>query len=951
MGSMHGADVQGLGLLERDAEMAALAGHLDALLDGGPGRIVGLAGPAGIGKTALLEDLIAATGATGVQVLRARAGELEQDFPYGVVRQLLEEPVHLRPESLEGPAAGAAPLLTGAPVNASPSTTPGDLRFATLHGLFHTLVNLSAGEHRGVLVAVDDAHWCDTATLAWLEYVGRRLASLPILVVVAARDAAGEGNAERVRALLDAAQAQVVVPGALSATAIAQLAARTLDGQPGRGFATAALEVTGGVPFLVTELLADLRSRDVRATREAVGSAGPASVARAIITRLDRVHPSAAPLARAVAVLGDPVALFAAADLAVVRRDEAGEVADALARADVLRPGRPLEFVHPIVRAAVYGHLPPAERSRLHRAAARQLDVAGSADRVANHLLSVEAAEDPWAAQILMRAGGEALTAGAPEAAVTYLRRAVEEPPPPEARATASALLGVAAATCRDEVAALEHLRTALTLAGDPGTRLIAGRALGQVLFVAGRHQQAIDVLTELIDGLDASDRETGLRLEGELFVAGFGGLGARQQVLARTRRFDWEGEVPATPGERIALAVRAVDTVVIEGEPERGGRQALRALGGGRMLADETSDSPAFYLAASTLISTNELSATHRVFTEAVDDARRRGSLRGLAFASAWRSVAGLRLGRIEEAVQDARNGLAAARELGIEFAVPLLVAAHMDALAERGDLDGAEGALAELEPRGLPPDGVMLGFLLQSRGALRLAQDRPAEALEDFQACGREQDAWRARGPVRAPWRSSSAIALIALGRADEAAELAATERRMAKELGLVRHEGVALRVHAEAVGGDEAVGMLEEACELLGSTPARLAHAKALAGLGGALRRTRRRREARAVLEKALGIAPAHGAVPLESRLVAELAAVGDRPARRDGPERDTLTPAERRVAVQAAAGLRNHEIAAALSLSERTVESHLGRVFAKLGIRSRVQLVGALPDDGA
>ena len=172
-------------LLERDDELDRL-GQLTADAARGRGAAVVLEGPAGIGKTSLLEAAVRLADAAGLGVLAARGGELERDFAYGVVRQLLERHVgradrQQRERWLEGAAALAGPLLG----LASERHIGDDPTAAALHGLYWLTANISADTP--LLVAVDDLHWVDGASLRFLAYLARRVAELPVLLLAASR--------------------------------------------------------------------------------------------------------------------------------------------------------------------------------------------------------------------------------------------------------------------------------------------------------------------------------------------------------------------------------------------------------------------------------------------------------------------------------------------------------------------------------------------------------------------------------------------------------------------------------------------------------------------------------------------------------------------------------------------------------------------------------------------
>jgi DNA-binding CsgD family transcriptional regulator len=187
-----------------------------------------------------------------------------------------------------------------------------------------------------------------------------------------------------------------------------------------------------------------------------------------------------------------------------------------------------------------------------------------------------------------------------------------------------------------------------------------------------------------------------------------------------------------------------------------------------------------------------------------------------------------------------------------------------------------------------------------------------------------------------------------LLAAGDADRARSLAAEELERARRWGTLSATGIARRVLGEAIGGAPGRRLLGEAVDDLSQTPCRLELAKAMLGLGGALRRANQRADARARLRRALDLATRCGAVVLVDRAGAELRACGARPRRAllSGP--DALTASERRVAELAASGLSNPEVARALVVSRATVESHLRAAYRKLDIASREQLAAALGD---
>jgi DNA-binding CsgD family transcriptional regulator len=194
--------------------------------------------------------------------------------------------------------------------------------------------------------------------------------------------------------------------------------------------------------------------------------------------------------------------------------------------------------------------------------------------------------------------------------------------------------------------------------------------------------------------------------------------------------------------------------------------------------------------------------------------------------------------------------------------------------------------------------------------------------------------------------PWRSAAALSLAQLGRHGDARILASDEVRRARSFGAARALGIALRAHALVGPPAERRERLEQALAVLAPSPARLEHARALIDLGATFRAAGRRTAARAPLHEGLALASRCGARTLEGRARTELAGIGIRPRTSDRSGAGSLTPSERRVVDLAAVGETNREIAQTLFVTEKTVETHLGRSFRKLDISSRRQLPDVL-----
>lgn len=929
-------------LLERDGERVEID-EVVRQCRGGSGRLLVLQGPAGIGKTRLLEDVRARACDAGLTVLGASGGELERDYPLGVARQLFEPLLMAASESartsfLSGPAALAAPLISGVPA----VDLPGDPALATLHGLYWLVSNIA--EERPVALLVDDVHWADCASLRALHYLTRRLAELPVLIAVAGRPAEPGAETDLLPRLFADPTAHVVRPLPLSAAAVATVVKRTLAAD--EEFCHACWRATGGNPYLLGELLAALASGHVApgelAARQ-VPQMGPRRVAHGVLLRVARLSPGAPALARAVAVLGRDATLARACELAGLTPDDGAMIADELGAADILVAGHPLSFVHPVVRTAIYSDFPPAQRAHLHARTARMLALENlPPEVVATHLMVSEPAGEEWVVEHLRDAASMATSRGAPEAAIEFLRRGLTEPPPPHARPDLLRELGLAESRAYLPTAA-EHLREALSLMETAPGRATIGLDLGRAYLLTGRLAEAVETFEGAIHELAGGDADLELRLEAELLGTARMDVTANATVAERLERF--RGRVQGTGvGARAISANLAFEDVRSGGSAARVREEALSALGGGRLVAEQTADAPIVYFAASALILCDEFDAADRALCEAAADARRRGSVVALASALCWRSLGAYRRGDLNEAEADARESLAVSRMLE-QANFPNAVAALMNVLIDRDDADGAEQALTRSDFTDDALRSVTFNILLNARGRLRLVRGQVEAAVEDFLSCGRRQLEWGAPNPAMLAWRSNASLGLRDLGDRDQALALAHEEVERARRFGAPRALGVGLRCLGLCENGQERLAFLNEAVQVLRPAAARLELARSLGSLGAALRRAGRLRDARSALLEALDLAHLCGAWALEREALGELSAAGVRPRRAARSGIEALTASELRIA-ELATHQGNREIAQTLFVSPRTVEGHLTSVYSKLGIASREELAAML-----
>jgi DNA-binding CsgD family transcriptional regulator len=935
------------GLTERDRELGQLDDGLRAAAEG-QGSVLLVSGPPGIGKTTLLDAAQRSARQAGFVILTARGGELESHFPYGVVRQLFESalrhaPTAERTELLAGAAAFAAPVVagdSGPPAPGGPGTAS---EFGPLHGLHWLTVNMSA--RAPVLIAVDDAHWADTHSLRFLLYLARRLDGLPVMLLISTRSGEPGADPEVWTHLATQPFVHVIRPGALSEPAVARMLAAGLGQPPAGSFAAACRAATGGTPFLVHELIAALAADQVRPDAESaarVQRVGPRTVATATLVRLARMPRGSVALAQAAAVLAGEALPYRAARLAGLPEGEALPALDGLVGAHVLAEGTPLRFVHPIVRAAIYDELPPGERSRLHREAARLLTAEGAEiDAVAAQLLASEPAGSPEVIEQLRQAAAGALSRGAPEDAAAYLTRALREGSGRELRASLSFELGMAEQHA-GKPAMIGHFRDAQRVSADRVLRNTAALELASVLALTGQWEEPIAVTEAALADLGDSAPDLALRLE---------------RVRAATAAYDprlvdnFDKRLPElremvrTGGPAAGLlALLLAAIAAARGRPrgevvelvKQGWDQGRLGISGTEVLMLSQG------LAA--LVQSGELGYAAEMNGKLLDSARSSGSLIAFLLATCYRGWIEARHGRLAAAEGEFRAALEPTREHQLHFVLPSLLWFATDVMVERPEAADLAAA-AENVPLGPMAEVASGALLMDARGRVRHAAGDTPGGITDLRRAGEVFRVLQFRNPNAFSWRSALALMLGADDH-DEALSLVKEELEDARQVGQPRGIGAALRALGLIEGGAPGREHLIAAEAVLRRGPAGLEHARALVDLGAAMRRGGERAASRGPLRAGLDLAVTAGATRLAGRARAELAAAGARPRRAHLTGRDALTPSELRVAVLAGEGRTNNEVAQALFITPKTVDTHLTNAYAKLGISSRRDLAASL-----
>ncbi len=923
-------------LLERDKELTTVEQLLDAA-EAGSGGVIVIEGEAGAGKTSLLGAAAEMAAQREMLVLRARGGEYERDFPYGVVRQLFEPVLRDR--------ARRAELLSGSAALAGPVFEPGAEAAeggAIEHGLYWLAADLAATVT--LLLVIDDAQWADLASLEALSYIARRLDGSPAAMAVGVRSGEPGFHEQLLDELRLEAPERVVEPPPLSPGAAAVLVAGETGVESTESFAHACRDATAGNPFLLAELARALHGAELEPSEESVEcltQAAAAGVSHSIRTRLARLGEQSIEVARAVAVLEPNGAPRLVAALAGISPAEVTAAGERLIAARLLGDTSSLAFVHPLVRDAVLTELSEPRRAAMHAQAAHMLHEDGlEVDAVAAHLLLAEPAADEWAVVQLRSAAVAALGRGAADAAVRYLRRALREPPARAERLAVSRELGVALLQANDPEG-IEVLRTVRAATVEVELRAAITNELAGSLGLRNGNEEATGLIEDSLSEIPNPDGDLGLMLRAWLLI----------QVIWGLERVPEAAIPPQIPSPE-----------TLQGRAVLQGMAPLYALGFGsleqaRLAAESAIVSPETLFADAmaglppqgALVSmalADRGDAVAGLYDFAIEGSRRRGVLPGVGGGHGVRSLAHLLDGDLREAQADSEIAVDLLCRFGLVSPLAFWSTVLMRVLLRRGERIAAERLLDELWAGRERVAGCPGAALLSTRGELRAAVGRHAEARNDFLAAA-ERITWLPfANPEVVPWRIGLARCEAALGNDDDARRIAAEAARLAREAGGARGIGITLREQGVVTGGPEGIELLGEATEILGGTRARLQHAEALVEHGAALRRANFRKEAREPLREALELAHRCGATPLEERARTELAATGARPRKAVFTGVESLTPSELRVARLAVDGMTNREIAQSLTVTAKTVETHLRHVYQKLDVAKRTELDGVL-----
>lgn len=904
------------------AERGDVLDTLERLLDDahqGRGGALFVVGTAGLGKTTVLEHAIT-LAKPRFTVGIGRGDQVEAMLPFGLISQALDQ------------LLGGGFTCGGLALDAEGGETADISAQARFYDILRTVRKAAV---RPLLVALDDLHWSDPDSLTAIHLICRRLAGLPVALVATARPWPTEAlTSAQDLAAQGVAEIEPLAP--LSATAARTLLCSRVSEQVPAAIVERAIDLCAGNPLLVEQVAAELH----RSGRLAEGQVR--------FSRFVGVGAAGRRYLEAASVLGTRFRAAVATEVAGLSATQTATEIDGLFRGGLLHEADDgwARFTHELIRQGVYDDIAPPVRRDLHAACFRALVAVGAHPaEAAEHAMAAHLTGDPEALSTVARAGRAALRVGAVRAARQHLAAGLSlagEAAPTELLFDLAAAL-VADGASEEAIAIYERL---LHLPELPATdRIAVLRELGQASFFTGQVERAAACYDSAVA---LAEQEHPALAIGVLLDQAF-----HHEVLSGPRAaLPWAGraaELASAHGMMQASAQAAWGELAYRcGNPDG---LAIAASAATRVDVITTSRSthrhryrhPALSY-ATLAIQAERFTDAERLLTEILSSAERRCEpLTLVEAAMAW--IDGLcRLGRLDEALTYVDRLLELA-ELFPPYLSPLAITWRALVLLELGQLEQAALRCAALPTRIHHRYSMHQadGLKLCVRGILAYRQGNAEAACALFS----ELQEWAERtgelDPSFLPWAADAVAAHFACGRDTDARHVidwvarraAALPSRWPKIIVATGRAALAERT------GDRALAetYFTQALDLHHELPMPLARAQTLTDYGAFLTRGGDIARARVLLAEALQTAEECGAGWHVNRARVEWRRAGGRTRNR---RPDELSPQEATVAQFAQAGLTNREIAQQLHLSIKTVETHLGHIYQKLGIRSRWQL---------
>ncbi|HKY25412.1 MAG TPA: AAA family ATPase [Gaiella sp.] len=904
-------------LIGRQAELEAidrLLGEAGEL----PGAVV-LHGEPGIGKTALWLAGVATAHENGYRVMSSRPAESETRLSYagltdllgGIVDDVLPALPSIQRRALE------AALLLGEP------DAVADER--AVSAAFRSALDLLVAD-APLCLAVDDLQWLDAASTAALGFALSRLGEGPLAILLTVRG----DPPEWLRRSLTQRPTTFEVVG-VSVGALRELLERRLEVTFPRPTLLKLWETSAGNPFFALELAEALKRRG-NAPAPGDPLPLPSTLDELLSERLANLDRSAVDVARVVAAVADPTAALVESVL-----PEAEKALEEALEAGILElDDDHLRFTHPLLATAVTARQTATRRRRLH---ARLATLVSSTEERSRHLALSTLEPDREIAATLEAAAQSAHARGAPVAAAELAEQALRLTPPVDTEDASRRLLLAAeryydAGDRARSTGLLEEARVAAA----PGT----GRAavLSRLARVTDSVRDAVSLNREAL--AEAGDDEA---LQAEIHLSLAPLMRFTDGVERGLEHAELAVRAASRTGDR-ALRCRALAAYGLlhfnagRGVPSAEMDEALeleRSLGDGPL-----PDGP-MNVHGHQLFWSAEVENARALFSAMKDAARSRNDAGGEAEAQWYLCLVEWRAGNREAARRHADESGELMTQLGMPF--PGNVFPAMIVAAHQGPADDAR-ALAQEVAAQAESEGtaVVLSSCNWILGFIELSLSEATSALPHLRRAYEAQSRFILEPGMRLEL-GDLLETLVATGELDEADDVLALEEPRAATLDRAWALAIFARcralLHAARGDLDSAFSAFERALAEHARTTDPFHHARTLLALGRTQRRAKRRGDARRTLEDALARFETLGAPLWAEQTHAELARIGGR-----APSRGALTEAERRIAGLVAEGRTNREVAAALYLTEHSVETALTRVYRKLGIRSRAELAREL-----
>ncbi|EHR62507.1 response regulator containing a CheY-like receiver domain and an HTH DNA-binding domain [Saccharomonospora cyanea NA-134] len=907
----------------RDRELAALTGLLAAAAQGNGGGIV-IVGAPGTGKTTLLDALV--RQADGFRVLRAEGNVPERAVHFAGAEQLLRSLGDLVALLPDDRARALRPVLGLPPTEADPG---GPL---AVPAAVSALLDVAAGR-QPTLCCVDSAHLFDEASLSALTFVARRIRHIGLAFVFTVDHTAAPDSRRDPSVWAGLPRLHL---GRLTDEAAHELLSDRLGPSLPHDLADTLVDTARGNPLALVELTESLSPGHL--CGRAAPPLSPPPLGRLCRAVKRRVSALSAPVRAVVALAAAAQGLDGPLARRAATQDGETALTEAVRSGLVVVDTDAIHLAEDVVPSAVLASLPPREIEAAHRRLAETAEATGERDRAVWHRAATATAPASDVAEQLDRLARRARTEAAYGTAAAASERAAALSPDSAQRAQRL----VAAATDHWASGRPQRARTVLRLAtplatGDLGVRI--SRLAGEIELRRGNPSVAAAELITTARRLAPTHRTlaaTTLLLAGEAsFVAGDN---ARYCLTAQDAASLCEPrEWPMTLVVREHFTAMSATFLGRHGDAAAPLRRLVR-------LGETTGDPTAKTLASQAAFTLGDAERARDLALQAVICSRARGDESNVPWALVYAALSALLSGQLAAATTTALDGLAMARALGQSNSAVDHVTVLAMLAALQGDQDTArtrlEAANSELAERGLGRPSALATW---AAACVDLAHDRPAEAFDRF----RRMSVGRSRHcvPLKVMAVPHFVEAAVRCGERDVARRALATFEQWAATTGGTARAALAHRCHAllagEAEKAGEARAHFTEAVRLHreADAPYDLAVTELL--YASWLRRRRRPGQAREVLREAVHLFDELGAAHWVQRASRELRACGHRVRR--GPERErALSPQQERIARLVAEGATNKEIAAQLFISHRTVDHHLRNVFAKLDVRSRVEL---------